>query len=116
MPYIQQLKVMRRKHGRQIAFGAILTLAAALPAYAHDRNIKSRVAPVYPEIARRMRVEGSVKVEATVDADGNVVGVKATDGNMVLSSAAEQAVKRWKFETGDATEKVTVSVNFTLEQ
>jgi hypothetical protein len=35
---------------------------------AEERAVKSRVAPVYPEIAKRMRISGVVKLEVTVDA------------------------------------------------
>ena len=34
---------------------------------AEERAVKSRVAPVYPELAKRMKIMGVVKVEATVD-------------------------------------------------
>ena len=54
-----------------------LLLALALPGRAADeRAVKSRVPPVYPEIAKRMRITGAVKVEATVDAGGKVTDVK----------------------------------------
>jgi TonB family protein len=33
------------------------------------------VAPVYPEVAKRLRVTGVVKLEVTVNADGKVTGV-----------------------------------------
>jgi len=48
-----------------------LVLAMAMPASAaDDRAIKSRVSPVYPEIAKRMKIAGAVKLEAVVDAQG----------------------------------------------
>src|SRR5271157_4674546 len=78
-----------------------LVLALAMPARAADvRAVKSRVPPVYPEIAKRMKIDGSVKVEVTVDADGKVSDVKTVSGNRVLSSAAEDAVRKWRFEPG----------------
>jgi len=85
----------------------------ALPAHAGDeRTVKSRVAPIYPEIAKRMRVEGEVKLEATVDAGGNVTDVKEISGNHILALAAEDAVRKWKFESGSGDSTVIVAVNF----
>jgi len=107
----------RRRLGLRLLQGAALVLALvlALPARAGDeRAIKSRVPPVYPEIAKRMRISGEVRIQATVNSDGTVKTVKAVSGNHMLGEAAEDAVKKWKFEpgTGDAT--VTVAVNFSL--
>jgi TonB family protein len=92
-----------------------LVVAMAMPARAADeRAVKTRVAPVYPEIARRMKIAGVVRVEATVDAEGRVVDVKTVSGNHMLSPAAEQAVHNWKFAAGDGVSTVEVDVNFAL--
>jgi len=93
-----------------------LVLAMALPAWAVARAVKSRVAPVYPEIAKRMRIEGDVRLAATVDAKGNVTDVKEVSGNHILSLAAEEAVHKWKFEPGSGTDTVEISINFTIDQ
>jgi TonB family protein len=93
-----------------------LMIALALPAQAAERAIKSRVAPVYPELAKRMKITGAVKIEATVDADGKVTGVKTLEGNRMLAPAAEDAVKHWKFDSGDGVATVQVGVNFALAQ
>jgi TonB family protein len=100
----------------QAAAFALLVIVA-LPARAgDDRAVKSRVAPVYPEIAKRLRVSGEVKLEATVDAQGKVKDVKPVSGNHMLEEAAEDAVRQWKFEPGDGDATVTVAINFTLAQ
>jgi TonB family protein len=94
---------------------AVLALlwSMTLPAGAADsRPVKMRVAPVYPEIAKRMRIEGEVRLQATVDAGGNVTEVKEVSGNHVLALAAEDAVRKWKFETGSGDATVIVAVNF----
>ncbi|MDR3774764.1 MAG: energy transducer TonB [Terracidiphilus sp.] len=89
----------------------------ALPAKAADeRAIKSKVAPAYPEIAKRMRITGIVKVEATVDAEGKVTAVKTLSGNRTLASAAEEAVSKWRFAPGDGNSTVDVDLNFNLGQ
>jgi len=92
-----------------------LTLAMAMPARAADeRAVKSRVAPAYPEIARRMKIAGVVRVEATVDADGRVTDVKTLSGNRMLAAAAEQAVQNWKFVPGAGVSTVQLDINFAL--
>lgn len=92
-----------------------LPLILALPLQAgEDRAVKSRVPPVYPEIAKRMHVSGEVKLEATVDAQGKVKDVKAVSGNRILEGAAEDAVRLWKFAPGNGDATVEVTVNFAL--
>lgn len=90
-----------------------LVVMLAMPAGAADaRAVKSRVFPIYPDIARRMKVGGAVTVEATVDADGKVNEAKAIAGNRLLAPAAEDAVLKWKFVSGPGTSKVEVVINF----
>jgi len=92
-----------------------LMIALAIPARAADeRAVKSRVAPMYPEIAKRMKIGGVVKVEATVDPDGKVSDVKTLSGNHLLQSAAEDAVRKWKFAPGPAASVVDIDLNFAL--
>jgi TonB family protein len=99
------------------AAALMLVVAMAMPAKAADsRAVKTRVSPVYPEIAKRMKIDGWVKVEVTVEADGKVSEVKTLSGNRVLSVAAEDAVRRWRFEPGPGQTTVELSINFSLEQ
>jgi TonB family protein len=94
-----------------------LIVVMALPARAADeRAIKSRVPPVYPEIAKRMKVAGMVKVLAIVDAQGKVTDVKAVSGNRILTVAAEDAVRQWRFASGSGAAAVDVEINFALAQ
>jgi TonB family protein len=106
-----------RCSGRRIVqAGALaLMLAIALPAMAGDaRQVKSRMSPVYPEIAKRMRVSGMVKLEAAVDAQGKVTEVKEVSGNHTLAVAAKEALLHWKFAPADADTNETVEINFDL--
>ena len=100
----------------QVAALALAVMLAMPSASAEDRGIKSRVAPIYPEIAKRMRVSGTVDIEATVDPNGNVSDAKAVNGNRLLAPAAEDAVRKWKFDAGSGTIKIKVEVNFALAQ
>jgi TonB family protein len=97
------------------AVALALLVALTMPASAADtRAIKSRVAPVYPVIAQRMRITGEVKLSVTVNAEGNVTDVKEISGNRALSVAAEEAVRKWKFESGPGASTVEVAVTFAL--
>jgi TonB family protein len=93
---------------------AALGLLLAVPGRAEERAVKSRVAPVYPELAKRMKITGTVKIEATVDAGGKVTDVKTMNGSHALASAAEDAVRKWRFAPGDGEAKVDVEVSFVL--
>ncbi len=108
---------------RKRAFGllrlsaVILAIATTLAVHAaEDRAIKTRVAPVYPEMARRMRLTGVVRISATVAPDGSVKSAKAVSGNQMLANAAEEAVQRWKFVPAADESVVEVNINFTLGQ
>ena|SRR5271157_2535185 len=108
-----------RRAGLRLMQAAALALvvALAMPARAaEERAVKSRVAAAYPEIAKRMKIEGTVKIAATVDADGKVTDVKPVSGNGMLTIAAEDAVRKWKFVPGPGVSTVEVSLNFALAQ
>jgi TonB family protein len=102
----------RRFRARILALAAFLCLS--LESRAEDRKVQKRVPPVYPELAKRMRVEGVVRIQATVAPDGTVTVARAINGNKMLSLAAEEAVKKWKFVAGDDESTVTIDINFGL--
>jgi TonB family protein len=114
--FIFRFNGLRRTGVRLTQAAALaLVLAMAIPAMAADaRAVKSRVAPVYPEIAKRMRITGDVKLAVTVDADGKVTDVKQVSGNHSLSQAAEDAVRKWKFEAAGGSSTMEVTLNFAL--
>jgi TonB family protein len=53
--------------------------------------------PEYPQLAKQLRLEGSVSLNAFVSEDGTVDHVEAVNGNPVLVRSAEEALKHWKF-------------------
>jgi len=97
------------------AIALALVVSLAVPARAEDdRAVKTKVAVIYPEIAKRMRVQGIVYVEATVDAGGKVTAAKAVSGNLILAPAAEDSVRKWTFESGTGVSKVKVDITFVM--
>jgi Ca-activated chloride channel family protein len=53
--------------------------------------------PLYPEAARRMRVEGAVKVLVTIDVSGRVISARAESGNVLLRESAVKAARLARF-------------------
>ncbi len=72
------------------------------------RKVISRTAPIYPELAKRMRVSGVVKLEVVIRANGSVRATSVVGGHPVLIQSATDAVRQWKFEPGakDTTELI----------
>jgi TonB family protein len=77
------------------------------------RRAKSRVQPEYPELARKMNITGTVKVQIVVLPNGSVKEAKVVGGHPVLASAALEAVKKWRFEP--ASSESTGVVDFKFE-
>jgi TonB family protein len=74
------------------------------------RKVKTKVSPVYPELARRMNVAGKVKIEVVVNPDGHVKTTRVVGGHPLLVQACQDAVKEWKFVP--ASEETTQVVEF----
>jgi len=68
-----------------------------------ERKLKSKVSPIYPELARRSNLSGVVRMEVTVAPTGQVKTTKVIGGHPLLAGAAEDAVKKWKYEPGPET-------------
>ena len=62
------------------------------------RKVKTSVKPAYPDVARRMHITGTVRLEATVGADGKVRDTRVVGGSPMLAEEASIAVKKWKYE------------------
>jgi TonB family protein len=82
------------------------------PAGEGKRKVKSKVAPTYPELARRMNIVGKVKIEVTISPDGRVKSSRAVGGHPLLVQACQEAVKDWKFVTAPAESTQIVEFEF----
>jgi periplasmic protein TonB len=78
------------------------------------RKVKKTVQPKYPELALKMKVQGTVKVEAVVDSDGTVKNVIVVSGNVLLKPSVIDCVKQWQYEPGKDTALVPVEIDFKL--
>ena len=76
------------------------------------RRAKTKVEPIYPELAKKMEITGSVRVEVTVLPNGTVKTAKVVGGHPVLAQAALDAAKRWRFEPAPAESTGIIEFKF----
>jgi TonB family protein len=80
------------------------------------RTVKTKVVPVYPELAKRMNIGGTVRVELTVDKAGQVKAAKAIGGPPLLIDAAVSAAKQFKFVAAADESVEVIPFNFNHGQ
>ncbi len=96
-----------------IALLAVMVAAQTASAQEESsRKVKTRVAPAYPELARKMNVSGVVKVQITIEPNGSVKSAKALGGHPLLIEPAVDAAKRWKYEPSKEESTTIVQFNF----
>jgi TonB family protein len=107
---------------------AILTASAAsISSNAAERErlavgapeLRQSINAIYPVLSQHSRVQGSVVLEAVIATDGSIEGLRVLSGPAILSAAAQQAVREWRFkpylQNGQPIEtKCQVTVNFSI--
>lgn len=78
-----------------------------------------KVQPQYPPLARSARIQGTVVLQAVIGKDGTIQNLRAVSGHPMLTPAAIDAVKQWRYKpyflNGEPVEVDTqITVNFTL--
>ena len=96
-----------------IVLAILMGLTAVTSTAQAGRAIKTKVMPVYPELAKRMNVNGTVRVELTVAPSGQVKSAKAVGGHPLLIEAAVTAAKQFKYATAAEETTEIVPFNFT---
>ena len=83
-----------------IGTGTISVASNAQQAQNDDivRRAKSKVQPAYPELARKMNITGTVKIEVVVLPNGTVKDARVVGGHPGLANAALEAAKKWRFD------------------
>jgi TonB family protein len=81
--------------------------------------VSRSVRPNYPLLARQMKVQGSVILQALIGKDGIIQNLRVVSGPHILASAAQDAVRQWHFkphlEGAEAVEtEAKITVNFTI--
>jgi TonB family protein len=84
-----------------------------------EKRIVTKVEPVYPEAARKARIQGFVVMDAVIAPDGSVKRLRSVSGPDLLAQSATAAVQSWKFEpylsSGKPVEvETTIAIEFLL--
>ena len=86
---------------------------------ASETRLIHRVEPTYPAEARAKHIQGLVALDVQVGEDGTVRNISVVAGDPVLSAAAVEAVKQWKYRPfsidGHGAEMQTrITIKFVL--
>jgi len=79
----------------------------------------AKVTPEIPALARQLKLSGVVEMDVTINEEGSVESVNVLRGNPILSKAAEDTMKKWKFKPikqGDKTIKAITTFSFEYKQ
>ena len=79
------------------------------------RKLVNRPEPMYPSLARSMKISGSVRIEAVVAPNGSVKSTSVIGGHPVLAQSAVDAVRRCKWEPSSHETHEIVVLNFHPE-
>jgi len=81
--------------------------------------VSQPVKPSYPLLARQMKVQGSVILQALISRDGTIQDLHVLSGPPILASAAQEAVRQWRFKphymgSEPIETQAKITVNFTI--
>jgi TonB family protein len=82
----------------------------------NGRAILKSVQPQYPALAKRMNIKGVVKLEVVVQPNGDVKSMTAKGGHPLLVQAAEDAIRRWKWQPESHETIESIEIQFNPEQ
>jgi protein TonB len=84
-----------------------------------QQTVTRSVPPDYPLLARQMKVQGAVVLQALISREGAIQELQIVSGPGILATAAREAVKQWRFrpyyQGGNPVEtQARITVNFTI--
>jgi TonB family protein len=95
-----------------IATAILLCAAAASGSGQEARKAIAKPTPRYPEVAKHMKLVGTVKVEIVIGPDGKVKTTNVVGGHPVLIDATLAALKEWKYEPAKTETATTLTFDF----
>ena len=96
-----------------IGFGnvSLVRAQAKLPLEA-KRQVKHLVTPNVSDLAKRLNLSGTVRIEVLIAPDGTVKRTRVIGGNPVLAMDAEQAAQKSTFMPGPAETTEVIEFRF----
>jgi TonB family protein len=98
-----------------LALGVVVlshSLSRAQDQSGAERKVLTKATPVYPDIARRLQLSGTVKIEVVVGIDGQVKSTHVTGGSPLLAKAASDAIGKWRWAPAPAETKEVIELHF----
>ena len=100
-----------------LAAAALLLLNLSGSALLHaqseeKRAVKHLVTPTMPELAKKLNLTGTVRIEVLIAPDGTVKRSRVVGGHPVLAVEAEHAAQKSTFEPGPRETTETIDFKF----
>jgi outer membrane biosynthesis protein TonB len=92
--------------------GGLIATGTGAAADEPGRKVIKRVLPVYPVLATKMKLSGTVKLTTVVASGGQVTGVEVIGGHPVFIAAASDAAKQFVFQTANTESREIVTFVF----
>ena len=90
-----------------------LCVTATIGAYGQEgRKLLERPVPIYPQLARRSGLSGTVKVQIVIAPDGHIKDVQVLGGHPLFIDATTEALKKWKYAPSNNETTATLEFNF----
>jgi TonB family protein len=106
----------RERKGVGILGGALLAMALSLGVAnlraQENRKAVSNPVPVYPDVAKRLHLVGSVKVQVVIGPDGRIKETNFIGGHPILVNAVEETLKNWKYAPASGETNAQLEFNF----
>jgi TonB family protein len=90
-----------------LSFAAVQTSAQVAPASQEQVLLSKLSPPIYPPLAREVRVSGDVEIALRIRQDGSVESAEVVSGHPLLKAAAIDSARQSKFECHECREAVT---------
>jgi TonB family protein len=107
--------MVRRLAGISLCLSVrVASLGQAPTGAAETLHVKRFVAPAYPAVARKSRMQGTTTTQLHVRPNGTVDSVKVLMAHAVFHDYVEAALRQWVFEPSEGSVELKVTISFKL--